>query len=123
MRQTPATALIRLGDARCDEKDFQKARIDLEQAAAIMTELFYADTTDKGAQRILANATESLATAYEGLSEQAEGSARQSYRQQAKQNYVRTLEILRELEAKGALAQYDRKLLEKMQATVQKYER
>lgn len=123
IRQNLATALIRLGDARRDEKDFQNARTDLEQAAAIMTELFNADRTDNGTQKILANATESLAAAYEGLSERAEGSVKQSYRQQAKQNYIRTLEILRELEAKGALAEYDRKLLEKLQATVQKYER
>ena len=53
----------------------------------------------------------------------ARGEKGQSHRQAALQNYRQAIDILRQLEARGALSKYDRKSLEELQAAVGKYEK
>jgi non-specific serine/threonine protein kinase/serine/threonine-protein kinase len=115
-----ATAFIRLGDSRYKQRDFPGAIQDLEQAAAILTELVNTDAADNASLRNLANAYDSLAKTYVDLAAQSRGEKRESHQQAALQNYRRAIDILRQLEARGALSKYDRKSLEELQATVEK---
>lgn len=117
-----ATALIRLGDARHKQKEFNSAVEDLESAAALLENLIATDAEDNASLRILTNAHESLAKAHEALARTGNDAARQSHRQQARQRYNQAIEIYRTLEAKAALSNYDRKALEKLRAAVLRYE-
>jgi hypothetical protein len=94
----------------------------LERASRLLTELADTDSTDNASLRNLANASDSMAKAYEGLAAQASGAEKQSQRQMAKQSYQRASDILHQLEARNALSKFDRKFLEKLQVILQKYE-
>lgn len=118
-----ATAFIRLGDSRYKQRDFQGSIRDLEQAAAVLTELVATDATDNASLRNLANAYDSLAKTHVDAAAEARGEKGQSHRQAALQNYRQVVDILRQLEARGALSKYDRKSLEEAQAAVEKYEK
>ena len=117
-----ATALIRLGDARYKQHNYRAALGDLEQAAAVLSELTDTDATDNASLRNLANAFESKAKSYEGLAALASGSERQTHRQMAKESYQRAFDLLHQLEARNALSTYDRKSLAKIQTALHKYE-
>jgi hypothetical protein len=101
---------------RADAEHFIEA-----PAFALAAGLFADDATDDASLRNLADAMDSTALSHEA--EAAAGAERESRRQMVKRSYWRALDILRQLEARGALSEVDRKFMERLQAAVQKYGR
>lgn len=117
-----ATTYTRLGDARYRQRNFHDSIMELERAAAVLTELANTDANDNVSLRNLVDALGSMAKAQEGLAAQASGVEKRVYRRVARTSYERAVDILRRLEANDALSKYDQKSLEKLRATLEKYE-
>jgi tetratricopeptide (TPR) repeat protein len=116
-----ATAFIRLGDSRYEQRDFAAAVTDLERAAAILTELARTDPNDNASLRNLANASDSLWKVHEAIVNQSSPAEAASHRRLARQQLQRAVDLLRQLETRNALSKYDRKSYEELQLALQKY--
>ena len=114
---------LRLGDARHKERNLPGALQDLEKASAIFSELITGDASDNGSLKNLASVNKSLAETHEDFLAQSRDEDRRSHQQMAKKYFIDARDIFRQLEARKALTEFDRKTLEETQAAVQRYER
>jgi non-specific serine/threonine protein kinase/serine/threonine-protein kinase len=116
-------ALIRLGDARRKQEDFPGAIQDLGKAVAIYSELVTSDPSSNGSLKNLASANKLLADTHKDFAVQSLHADKQAHEQSAKENFLRARDLLRQLEARNALSEFDRKMLEEIQAAMRRYER
>lgn len=108
-------ALMRLGDARRQQGDLPGALEASESSVNLFAQLSAGDPADHTARRNLANASESLAKTHDDIAGRSAGETAHSHQQLARENYRRAIAAMRELEARGALSQFDRKSLQEMQ--------
>jgi non-specific serine/threonine protein kinase/serine/threonine-protein kinase len=116
-----AIALTRLGDTRHEQHDFPAALNALEKATDVLSDLVKSDPADNASLRDLASAYGSLAKTHEDFAElTAENRPRQ--RQLARQHFLLSIDLLRQLEARNALSKVDRKSLDEMQIAAGRYD-
>ncbi|HEX8251079.1 MAG TPA: protein kinase [Pyrinomonadaceae bacterium] len=117
-----ARNLTQLGLTKYQRRDFAGALAAYEKAAEVF-EFQSADPNNLFPQRKLAAVFGYTADIYRDLATGAGSEPeRRKNLQKAKENYRRALDIFLKLEAQNALAEYDRKYLEEMQAALRKYE-
>jgi tetratricopeptide (TPR) repeat protein len=114
--------LLRLGDARRKEHDFQGALQDLGRAASIYSELITKDASDNASLKNLASVNKFLAETHEDLAAKSAAADKQSQQQMTRKYLLRARDLLRQLEARSALSDFDRKMLEEIQVAANKYE-
>jgi eukaryotic-like serine/threonine-protein kinase len=117
-----AIALTRLGDTRHEQHDFRAALNALEKAADVLADLVKSDPADNASLRDLASAFGSLAKTHEDFAEFTPQD-RASHRQLARQHFLLSIDLLRQLEARNALSKVDRKSLDEMQIAAGRYDR
>jgi tetratricopeptide (TPR) repeat protein len=105
--------LMRLGEAKFKQEEFDDALKDFEQAADIHREILQKLPDDTRTRRNLAVTYESIAETHEQISGEKSPAARE--------NYQKVLDILLHLETQNVLGEFDRKFLEKKKRTIQKY--
>jgi tetratricopeptide (TPR) repeat protein len=115
------TVLMRLGEAKAEQEKFEDALADFERAASIQREILQANAGDVRVSRNLALTYESIAETNEKIAERESGEKSREARLSAKDYFQKALDLLLQVEAQNALAEFDRKLLEKIRATVEKY--
>jgi non-specific serine/threonine protein kinase/serine/threonine-protein kinase len=118
-----ASALTRLGQARTGHGSAQAALADLEKGAELYREVAANSAGDSRTSRNLANSHRLIAGVYEKLALAERGEKGRAARELAKNNYRTALDILSGLQRQVMLSEYDRKLVEELQATLRKYER
>lgn len=114
-------ALLRLGDAKRKQGNFEGALQDLDKAAAMYTDLVARDATDNASLKNLASVNKLLAETYKDLAAKSDNADKQSYQQMARKYLLRARDLLRQLEARNALSDFDRKMMEEIQAAVASY--
>ena len=110
---------VHLGLAKHGQRNFSDALAAYEKAAEVY-ELQSADSKNIFPRRHLANVHKYIAETHGELEKISVGEEAQKHRQAAKENYRRALDILLQLDAQNALAEYDRKFLEEMKTVVKK---
>ncbi|HEX8367993.1 MAG TPA: serine/threonine-protein kinase [Pyrinomonadaceae bacterium] len=113
--------LTQLGLTKYQQRDFAGALAAYAKAVEVF-ELQSADPKNLFPQRKLATVFGYTADAYRDLAKTGDRPERQKNQQKARENYRRALDIFLKLESQNALAEYDRRYLEEMQAALRKYE-
>ncbi|MDQ4120629.1 MAG: protein kinase [Acidobacteriota bacterium] len=110
-------AFTRLGDARYKQRDFAGSLEAFEKSALMFEQTAQADSQNTLSRRDAAQAYKNVGNIYRDL---AKGSRGGEYSDKAKAAYQKALDILLQLDARGALAEVDRrKLLEEIKAAIQ----
>jgi tetratricopeptide (TPR) repeat protein len=109
-------ALLRLGDARRKQGNFEGALQDLGKASAMYSDLVARDASDNASVKNLASVNKLLAETYKDLAVTSGNADKQSHEQMARKHFLRARDLLRQLEARSALPDFDRKMLEEIQA-------
>lgn len=117
------TILMRLGEAKAKQGLLQDALADYQQAAKIHQDILQNAPGDVRTPRNLALTYESIAETHEKCAEKEGEGKRQAHRQMARENFQKALDILLQLDVKNALAELDRKFLERVKAAIQKYDK
>jgi serine/threonine protein kinase len=107
-----------LGEAKQQQRAFDDALAIYARAEAIFDGLKRSDPRNNFPVRKLATIYECIGTVHREMAKSLAAETRQSHFQAAKENYQRALDILLQLQAKNALAQYDLKYLEEVRAAV-----
>ena len=115
-------ALLRLGDARHKQGNFEGALQDLEKASAMYSDLVARDASDNASVKNFASVNKLLAETYKDLAVKSGNADKQSHEQMARKHFLRARDLLRQLEARSALSDFDRKMLEEIQVAAKKYE-
>ncbi|HEX8148054.1 MAG TPA: protein kinase [Pyrinomonadaceae bacterium] len=118
-----AASLTRLGQARAGHGSPQTALADLEKGAEMYREVAANSAGDQRTSRNLANSHKLIAETYGKIAAAERGKAGHATRRLAKNNYQTAIDILSHLQVRGGISEYDRKLLEELQAAVRRYER
>ena len=115
-----ALSLRRLGGAKAEQGFLADSLENLRQAEQTYLEILQSAPDDRRSNRNLADVYEQFAVTYDKLfaKEKAE-----NYRQTARANYQKALDILVKLDANNSLAEADGKFLNKMKAAVEKYQK
>jgi non-specific serine/threonine protein kinase/serine/threonine-protein kinase len=111
--------LMNLGQTQYQQHDYTRALTTYEQAVAVF-EYQASDPKNLFPLRRLATVHAYIADAHRDLAKAARGEENRKHQQIAKENYQRALDLLLQLQAQNALAEYDRKVLEEMRAAVRK---
>ena len=114
-----ALSLRRLGSAKAGQELLESSLENLRQAENIYLEILQSAPEDRRSNHNLADVFEQFGITYGKLHEKEKS---ENYRQAAKANYQKALDILERLDKNDALAEADRKLLSKMKAAVEKYQ-
>ena len=109
------TVLMRLGEAKFKQEKFADALADFEQAVKIHQDILQTNAGDVRVSRNLALTYESIAETHEKIGGEKSPSARE--------NYQKCLDILVQLEAQNALSEFDRKFLERIKKSLQKFDK
>ena len=109
-------ALLRLGDARRKQGNFEGALQDLGKASAMYSDLVARDASDNASVKNFASVNKLLAETYKDLAVKSGNADKQSHEQMARKHLLRARDLLRQLEARSALSDFDRKMLEEIQA-------
>jgi len=109
-----------LGLAKYEQRDFTRALAWYEKAAEVFETAARADAKNTFSRRKLAGVYTYIGDAHRDWARR--GQNHHTHRQAAKENYQRALDIFLQLQAQNALAEFDRKYLEEVQAAVRKYE-
>ena len=115
-------AFLRLGDARRKQANFEGALEDLEASAAIYSDLAEKDASNNGALKNLASANKFLADTHQDMAAKSADAEKQSHQHMARDYLLRARDLLRQLEARKALSEFDRKMLNEIEAAAKKYE-
>jgi len=115
------TILMRLGEAKFKQENFQSALADFEQAVKIHQDILQTHAGDVRVSRNLALTYESIAETHEKIAERESGEKSRTARTSAKDYFQKALDLLLKAEAQNALAEFDRKLLERIRAAAEKY--
>jgi tetratricopeptide (TPR) repeat protein len=115
-------ALLRLGDARRKQGNFEGAFQDLEKASAMYSDLVARDANDNASVKNLASVNKFLAETHEDLAAKSAAADKQLQVQLARKHLLEARDLLRQLQARSALSDFDRKMLEEIQAAAKKYE-
>ncbi|MCY7344992.1 MAG: hypothetical protein LH614_02135, partial [Pyrinomonadaceae bacterium] len=113
--------LMRLGAAKVEQGKVQEALADFEQSETIHLDILKIFAGDVRVSRNLALTYESIAETYGKIAEKQSGEKSLSARLTAKIYFQKTLDILLSLEARNALAELDRKFLERVKTTLKQY--
>ncbi len=114
--KTDLTAILMvLGAAKSKLQNFRDALADFQQAADIQLEILQNLPADTRTKR-------NLAMTYEGIAETHEKAGGEKS-PSARENYQKCLDILVQLEAQNALSEFDRKFLERIKNSLQKFEK
>ena len=115
------TILMRLGEAKFKQENFQSALADFEQAVKIHQDVLQTHAGDVRVSRNLALTYESIAETHEKIAERESGEKSRTARTSAKDYFQKAFDLLLKAEAQNALAEFDRKLLERIRAAAEKY--
>jgi eukaryotic-like serine/threonine-protein kinase len=107
-----------LGEAKRQQRAFDDALAIYARAEAIFDGLKRIDPRNNNPVRKLATIYECIGTVHREIAKSVTGELRRSHLQAAKENYQRALDILLQLQARKALAEYDLKYLEEVRAAV-----
>ncbi len=115
-----AVSLRRLGGAKAELGMLEGSLEDLRRAEKTYLEILQAAPDDRRSNRNLADTYEQFGATYEKLYEREKSDVQ---KQSARANYQKALYILTRLDASNALAEADRKFLNKMKSAVEKYQK
>jgi serine/threonine protein kinase len=110
----------RLGDARHQLGDLHGALEAFTRSVASFEQVYQADAQNTAARRDSAQAYKNIGNVHRDLAGTVAEPVRQTHLQAAQHHYRLALDILHQLKAQGAFAQFDQKLLEELQAAVQR---
>jgi non-specific serine/threonine protein kinase/serine/threonine-protein kinase len=111
--------LMNLGQTKYQQHDYTGALATYERAVAVF-EYQAGDPKNLFPLRRLATVHAYIADVHRDLAKVVAGEESRKHQQTAKENYQRALDLLLQLQAQNALAEYDRKVLEEMRVAVRK---
>jgi non-specific serine/threonine protein kinase/serine/threonine-protein kinase len=111
--------LLNLGQTKYQQKDYAGALAAYERAVAVL-EYQASDPKNLFPLRRLSTTHAYIADVHSDLAKTAGQEGRREHKQKAKENYQRALDLLLQLQAQNALAEYDRKLLEEMRSGIER---
>jgi non-specific serine/threonine protein kinase/serine/threonine-protein kinase len=111
--------LMNLGQTKYQQHDYTGALAAYERAVAVF-EYQAGDPKNLFPLRRLATVHAYIADVHRDLAKAVAGEESRKHQQTAKENYQRALDLLLQLQAQNALAEYDRKVLEEMRVAVRK---
>ena len=111
--------LMNLGQTKYQQHDYAGALATYERAVAVF-KYQASDQENLFPLRRLATVHAYIADVHRDLAKVVAGEESRKHQQTAKENYQRALDLLLQLQAQNALAEYDRKVLEEMRVAVRK---
>ena len=115
-----ALSLRRLGGAQAEQGLLENSLANLREAEKTYLEILRVAPEDRRSNRNLADVYDQFGTTYDKLYEKERS---ENERLSAKENFQKALDILVKLDANNALAEADRKFLNRMKAAVEKYQK